>query len=98
MPGTKARTKYRFETLAELLDRLGNIAPERVRMTPPVGSATKRDLIHFRGPGQYELIDRVLVAKATGPMRGYLIPELVGLLGNFVYDGDLGVVCGPGAW
>jgi Uma2 family endonuclease len=95
-----ARTsaKCRFETAADLLVRLGNIPPDRVRLNPPPGRVTKWDLIRFRGPGQYELIDRVLVSKGISPYRGYLVAELSAQLGNAVERQELGALFGPGAW
>ena len=92
----KARAKCRFGTLAELLARLGDIPPERVRTVPPIGGATKWDLIRFRGPGQYELIDRVLVSKGLSPFRGYLTAQFAVHLGNFVERDELGALFGPG--
>ena len=97
MPARKPAT-CRFETLADLLTRLGNIPPERVRLTPLPGRVTKWDLIRFHGPGQYELLDRVLVSKGICPSRGYLAVELIGHLGNAVERDELGVMLGPGAW
>ena len=34
-----------IETVAGLLERLGGIAPDRVRIKPPLGTATEADLI-----------------------------------------------------
>jgi hypothetical protein len=90
--------KCRFETAADLLARLGNIPPNRVRLNPPPGRATKWDLIRFRGPGQYELIDRVLVSKGISPYRGYLVAELSCHLGNAIERAELVALFGPGAW
>ncbi len=33
------------ETVADLLDRLGRIPPERIRMQPPPGTATEADVL-----------------------------------------------------
>jgi hypothetical protein len=41
MAGTK--TGLPFETLDQLLTRLGGVEPRRVKLNPPPGRATKRD-------------------------------------------------------
>ena len=43
----RARKTPRFETMAEVLEHLGGIDRARVRLDPPPGSATQRDLIHL---------------------------------------------------
>jgi hypothetical protein len=61
-------------TAAELLERLGGIAPERLRLRPAPGTATERDLIdiHDRESRLYELVDGVLVEKVMGYPESYL--------------------------
>ena len=48
-----------IETLADLLDQLGGIAPERVRFRPAPGTATAEDVlaIYERDRRLYELLD-----------------------------------------
>lgn len=56
-----------WETGADLLDFLGGIPPDRVRLTPSPGTATEADLIRASsGPEPWivELMDGVLVNKA----------------------------------
>ena len=57
-----------IETVASLLERLGGIAPDRVRIKPPLGTATEADLIAAaqRDGHACELVDGVLVEKAMG--------------------------------
>ncbi len=57
----------RILTLGDLLDRLGGISPDRVRMTPPPARATERDVsqIEVRENRLCELVDGTLVEKAT---------------------------------
>jgi len=57
-----------IETLADLLQYLGGIAPDRVRFHPPPGTATEDNVltIHAREGWLYELIEGVLVEKAAG--------------------------------
>jgi Uma2 family endonuclease len=49
-----------LETVADLLARLGNIPPERVRLQPPIGTATEADVVTAQG---CELVAGTLVAK-----------------------------------
>ena len=56
------------ETLADLLKRLGNIPPHRVRARPAPGTATVQDVIEIEAKENrlFELVDGVLVEKALG--------------------------------
>jgi Uma2 family endonuclease len=92
-----ARTStLRFETMAELLDRLGGIAPERVRLQPPPGQATERDLLrlHEHTDRLYELVDGTLVEKVMGYPEARLALRIGRLLGNYVEEHDLGDLAG----
>jgi Uma2 family endonuclease len=63
------------ETLAEVLDQLGDVPPERIRFQPFPGTATKRDVIAARqGPRRRlcELVDGVLVEKTMGAKESQL--------------------------
>ena len=57
-----------LETVADLLESLGDIPPERVRMRPLPGTATEDDVIAIlaREKRLCELVDGVLVEKADG--------------------------------
>ena len=57
----------RIRTLGDLLDRLGGVSPDRVRMTTPPGRATEGDAIQAesRENRLCELVDGTLVEKAT---------------------------------
>jgi Uma2 family endonuclease len=65
---TKAFKTVRSQTMAEVLDQLGGIPPNRVLMTPTPGTATEQDVIaiHDREHRLCELIDGVLVEKMMG--------------------------------
>jgi hypothetical protein len=54
-------------TLGDLLNRLGGVSLDRVRMTPPPGHATEGDVIDVeaRENRLCELVDGTLVEKAT---------------------------------
>ena len=85
-----------IETLADLLEQLGSIAPERVRFRPIPGTATEEDVltIHARDHRLYELVDGVLVEKAMGLRESFLAIALAAILLNFVRPRRLGIVTG----
>jgi Uma2 family endonuclease len=78
---------------------LGDIAPERIRLRPYPGTATKQDVaeIHLRTDRLYELVDGVLVEKVMGYQEGYVAARLIRLLGRFFDKHDLGALAGPDA-
>ncbi|MHB1425165.1 MAG: Uma2 family endonuclease [Gemmataceae bacterium] len=84
-------------TLADALKQLGGISPRRVRMSPPPGTATERDLLVVLNHGNRlcELVDRTLVEKPMGFLESYLAGVIIRLLGNFVEEHDLGIVTAP---
>ena len=86
-----------MQTLADLLQRLGGVAPSRVRFDPHPGTATEEDVLELaeRDGVLCELIDGVLVEKAMGFRESYLAMALVQLLRNFVVERNLGIVTGP---
>lgn len=83
----------RPETFADLHARLGGVPLERIRMTPPPGTATEDDLESFQGP-LCELIDGVLVEKAMGDRESMLGLYIGRLVGTHVDTADLGIVLG----
>lgn len=85
-----------LENLAELLDQLGGISPERIRLRPAPGTAKERHVIEIndRTNRLFELVDGVLVEKAMGALSSLLAAVLAQLLWNFVEKDDLGVVLG----
>jgi Uma2 family endonuclease len=85
-----------LETLADLLDDLGGIAPARVRLTPPPGTATEKDLqaLHRRTGRMYELVDGVLVEKVMSYLESTLASDLITLINLFLREHDLGIVAG----
>ncbi len=84
-------------TLADALKQLGGIPPSRIRLHPPPGKATERDLLaildHENRP--CELVDGILVEKPVGALESILAGQIIRLLGNFVEDHDLGLVTAP---
>ena len=85
-----------IETLADLLEQLGGIAPERVRFRPLPGTATEQDIldIQARTGRLYELVGGVLVEKGMGFRESLLAIVLSTLLSNFVRPRNLGLVTG----
>src|SRR5262245_58050394 len=84
-------------TLAELLESLGGIPAERVRLRFPLGSATEEEFIRFAektGRG-CELVDGVIVEKAMGYYESRLAAVLLQVLGNFLVAQPLGFVLAP---
>jgi Uma2 family endonuclease len=84
------------ETLAELLERLGDIPPERVRAIPAPGTATEEDVlaIHASENRLFELVDGILVEKGIGYAESMLAAALCALLREFVLPRKLGLVTG----
>jgi Uma2 family endonuclease len=83
-------------TVADLQSHLGGIPVERVRLHPPPGSATKKDVqeILVHSNRICELIDGVLVEKTVGYKESLLAAALGLALGQFVREHKLGKVLG----
>ena len=83
-------------TMHDLLKHLGGIPANRVRLQPPPGTATERDVVrvHARDRRLCELVDGVLVEKPMGYYESFLAGVLIKLLGNFLDQHDLGIVAG----
>ncbi len=82
------------QTLADLLHALGDIAPERIRLHPPIGTATEDDLEGLRN---CELVDGTIVEKAVGYLESCLGALLIGFLHEYLKERDLGFVAGADA-
>jgi Uma2 family endonuclease len=88
-----------FDTMAEVLESLGGISPARVRLRPPPGKATERDLLrlHERTDRLYELVDGTLVEKVMGYSEGSLAADVIRLLGRYLDEHNLGNLAGADA-
>jgi Uma2 family endonuclease len=86
----------RFRTLRDLLNRLGDIPPARIRVVPALGTATPADVVRLqeREGVLCELVDGFLVEKPMGSPESYLTLKLARLLGNYVEENDLGYLLG----
>ena len=85
------------ETLAELMDRLGNVPLDRIRLHPLPGTATVEDVLRLcdREPKRLcELIDGVLVEKVMGHEEARLATWLGIHLGKYLEENDIGIVVG----
>jgi Uma2 family endonuclease len=86
------------DNLAGLVEQLGGIPLERIRLRPPPGTATEADVIAaLEAPRKRicELIDGVLVEKAMGYGESLLAALLIELLNAFVRARNLGLVTAP---
>ncbi len=80
-------------TMADLLHRLGDVPPDRVRFTPVPGTATIDDLLRAENEG-CELIEGTLVEKSMGVRESLLAIYLGELLGPLVRGQNLGILTG----
>jgi Uma2 family endonuclease len=86
-----------LRTIADVLDRLGRVPPERVLIDPPLGTATVDDVIRLndREDRLCELVDGVLLEKIVGLRESRLAVWIAGILNLFVIPHNLGFVTGP---
>ncbi len=87
-----------LKTVTDLLQRLGDIPPERVRWQPRPGDATEADVLREENK-LCELVEGVLVEKAMGFPEAFLATFLCRILDEFIRPRKLGIVIGPdGTW
>jgi Uma2 family endonuclease len=86
-----------IKTLADLLERLGDVPLDRIRFHPFPGTATVQDVVEIqdREKRSCELVAGVLVEKTVGLTESSLAGFLLGLLNAFVIPRNLGIVSGP---
>ena len=85
-----------FATVGELLRRLGDISPDRVRADPPVGTATEADLVRLDGrKPTCELIDGTLVEKAMGSPESFLAATIIVEIGIYLKANRVGFLGAP---
>lgn len=84
------------QTIADMLDALGDVPPERVLMNPPPGTATEQDAIQCeaRQNRLCELVDGILVEKGVGYQESIIAGAILALLRAFVIPRNLGCVSG----
>lgn len=84
------------QTVADLLERLGDVPPARIRIQPPPGTATEADVLEIRSRRKRlcELVDGVLVEKAMGFSESAIAGLILAFLRGFVIPRNLGIVVG----
>jgi hypothetical protein len=90
-----------LETAADLLERirqLGGIPPFRVLLRPTPGEATEADFLSHvkRTKRLCELVDGVLVEKATDFGGAFIAGWLIMCLSRYLLSRDLGCLAGAG--
>lgn len=86
------------ETLADVIDRIGNVPLDRVLWNPLPGTATEADalrLLDGEPKRLVELVDGILVEKPMGQREGFLAASLITFLMIHVRANRLGVVGAP---
>lgn len=84
-------------TLADVLDRLGGVSPERILWTPLPGTATEEDQLRYldgEPKRLVELVDGILVEKPMGAREGFVAATLLLMMGAFVRSRNLGMIGG----
>ncbi len=88
----------RPDNVADLLRRLGRIPAFRVRLNPPPGTATEKDVVRYNESklktAICELVDGTLVEKAMGWNESEIAILIAGALLAFVKPRKLGKVLG----
>jgi Uma2 family endonuclease len=84
-------------TLADLLEHLGGVPPNRVRLCPAPGTATEDDVVRIEREEDRlcELVDGVLVDKVLGFPKSKLTAWIGHLLISYLETNDMGEVAGP---
>jgi Uma2 family endonuclease len=84
-------------TVADMLEQLGNVPADRIRLNPAPGTATEKDLLDLldRKNRICELVDGVLLEKPMGYIESLLAVYILRKLGDFVESHKLGIVLAP---
>ncbi len=85
-----------IETLDQLVERLGSVPLERIRLRPAPGTATEADLLAEDAAGRRlcELVDGVLVEKPAGFLESRLAHILGYLIESYLEQNRIGIVSG----
>ena len=86
-----------LETLADLMEQLGNVPLERIRLHPFPGTATVEDVLRLcdcEPKRLCELVDGVLVEKVMGHQESRLAFRLGHALQSYLEVHDLGILSG----
>jgi Uma2 family endonuclease len=84
-------------TVADLIESLGGISPDRIRLRPVPGTATVEDVVRIEETEKrlFELVDGVLVEKIMGFTESRLAIAIAAALTKYLEADDLGTVTGP---
>ncbi|HEX5104299.1 MAG TPA: Uma2 family endonuclease [Pirellulaceae bacterium] len=82
--------------MADVLHRLGDISPERVRLRPFPASAADVVEIERCENRLFELVDGALVEKVMGHPESRLASAIIIALGKYLEENDIGTVSGEG--
>jgi Uma2 family endonuclease len=85
------------ETMAEVLEQIGEVPLSRLPVRPPMGTATEKDVVDALERADkrlYELVDGYLMEKPMGTKEGLLASFIAHLLWAFLDEHDLGIVLG----
>jgi Uma2 family endonuclease len=85
------------ETMADLVQRLGDISLERIRLHPAPGTATEEDLLQT-GDIPCELVDGTIVEKAVGYFEGRLASILSFYIESWLTANPIGYCNGESAY
>ena len=85
-----------IETVADLVKRLGGIPLERIRIRPPLGTATEKDVIEAEEHEKRlcELVDGTLVEKAMGFEEVRVASQLGHFIQSYLDEHDRGICVG----
>lgn len=94
---TATLSRRRFTNFGELQEHLGNIPAWRIRLEPPPGQATGKDVLAvLADEGRVcELVDGVLVEKDMASFESRLAAVLIYFLEDFLTRNNLGAVLAP---
>jgi hypothetical protein len=85
------------ESLADLLEQIGNVPLNRIPLRPPPGTASELDVLTMEQRPRKklcELVDGVLVEKAMGSKEALLASWLCHAVWTFLDKHDLGIDLG----
>jgi len=94
---TLKKTRRSWKTMADLLERLGGIPPERVWLDPLPGTAKEKDVIAaWSGVDKRlcELVQGTLVEKPMGTKEAMLAGFILYLLWDYLETNDIGLPVG----
>jgi Uma2 family endonuclease len=83
-------------TVADVLSRVGNVPPERIRVNPAPGTATIQDVIDLDDHEDRlcELVDGILLEKAMGYEESNLAARIIFLVQVYLEKNNIGKIAG----